>query len=232
MSCKFRDDWPNNCWLLSIYVLSHTLLKIIGHYLENKIRYQQALCNFSSAWSNDDPQRILKELDEWPRRRCQKCVFQKIQNGRKSNMADLMGSVGKVVEFDPKNVYTKFHVNRTYGLGVMNFKVKKQFFFNYSAPIRPIGVKLLGFAHNFQTRCKISCLYHLPSHRNLRKHFWRKGIIINQHKNNRVSALRAWTPNNSPQDRHVRYVHSFCIVNSHLSLLKTLFQMYISFWLH
>ncbi len=39
--------------------------------------------------------------------------FSKIQNGRKSNMADLKGSSGKVVEFDPKNVYTKFRVNRT-----------------------------------------------------------------------------------------------------------------------
>ncbi len=57
-------------------------------------------------------------------------------------MSDVMGYIGKVVEFDPKNVYTKFCVNRTYGIGVMNFKVKKLFFFNYSAPIRPIEVKL------------------------------------------------------------------------------------------
>ncbi len=50
-----------------------SLLKFIGQYLENEIRYQQdleneiryqqALCNFWSAWFNYDPQRISKELD-------------------------------------------------------------------------------------------------------------------------------------------------------------------------
>ncbi len=35
---------------------------------------------------------------------------------------------GKVVEFDPKNAYTKFRVNQTYGVGVRNFKVKNFFF--------------------------------------------------------------------------------------------------------
>ncbi len=38
--------------------------------------------------------------------------FSKILNGGKSNMADLIGSTGKVVEFDPKNVYTKFQYIR------------------------------------------------------------------------------------------------------------------------
>uniref|UniRef100_A0A0E9PLA7 Uncharacterized protein n=1 Tax=Anguilla anguilla TaxID=7936 RepID=A0A0E9PLA7_ANGAN len=28
ISCKFCDDWPNDCW--SIYVLSHALLNFIG----------------------------------------------------------------------------------------------------------------------------------------------------------------------------------------------------------
>ncbi len=109
------------------------LLKFIGQYLENEIRYQQVLCNFWSAWSNDSPKRISTESDLRPRRRRQKRV-----------LADLMGSIGKIVESDRKNIYTKFCVNRIYGVGVRNFKVKKMFFFNFSAPIKPIGVKLLG----------------------------------------------------------------------------------------
>ncbi len=80
-------------------------------------------------------------------------------------MADLMGSIGKVVEVDPKKVYTKFCVNWTYGIGVMNFKVKKLFFFNYSAPIRLTGVALLG-QHLHATskqgaKFHVSTIYHL-----------------------------------------------------------------------
>ncbi len=79
-------------------------------------------------------------------------------------MPDLMGSIGKVVEFDPKNVYTKLHVHWTYGMGVRNFQVKN-FFFNYWTPIRLIGVKLLG--QHLHTTSKqgakfhVSTIYHL-----------------------------------------------------------------------
>ncbi len=88
-------------------------------------------------------------------------------------MSDLVDSTGKVVEFDPKNVYTKFHVNWTYGVGVMNFKVKNSFSLIYCAPIRLIGVKLLGqHLHTTSTQgAEISCLYLSPSYGNLRKHF-------------------------------------------------------------
>ncbi len=70
--------------------------------------------------------------------------FSKIQNGRKSNMADLKGSSGKVVEFDPKNVYTKFRVNRTQGVGVMHFKVKTCFSLIIVPPSGRLGSIHLG----------------------------------------------------------------------------------------
>ena len=40
------------------FLLNPALLKFIGQYLENEIRYQQALSNFWWAWSNNDPQKI------------------------------------------------------------------------------------------------------------------------------------------------------------------------------
>ncbi len=44
--------------------------------------------------------------------------WQKIQHGGPH------GFYGRVVDFDPKNIYTRFRVNRTYGV---NFKVKTVF---------------------------------------------------------------------------------------------------------
>ncbi len=80
-------------------------------------------------------------------------------------MADLMGSIGNVLEFVSKNVYTKFRVNWTYDLKVMNFEVKKQFFFNDRAPMRQIGVKLLGQHLHTTSRqgakFNVSTIYHL-----------------------------------------------------------------------
>lgn len=54
ISSEFLEEWPNTCWLLSIYVLSHALLKLCGQHLENQIQYQQTLCNFEKlveSWS-------------------------------------------------------------------------------------------------------------------------------------------------------------------------------------
>ncbi len=86
-------------------------------------------------------------------------VFSKWQ---KIQYSGPIGSIGKDVEFDPKNVCTKFHVNWTYGIIL---KWKKQLFFYNSAPIRPIGVKLLG--QHLHTTSKqgakfhVSTIYHL-----------------------------------------------------------------------
>ncbi len=55
-----------------------------------------------------------------------------------------MGSIGKVVEFDPKNVCTKFCVNQTYRIGVMNFKVKNSFSSIIAPPSGRLGSNYLG----------------------------------------------------------------------------------------
>ncbi len=177
-SYEFCDDWPNNCWLLSIYEISHTRSEVHWSisWQQNKISTSLMQLWISLDQSNDDPQQISKESDLRPTRRCQKCVFQKIKNGRKSNMATLSVLLAKCRVWSKEflhQVSCKSDLQRR----SYEFKVK-----TFSLIIEPPSgrwgqITWVGFAHNFQTRCKISSLYHLPSHGNLQKHFWRKGII-------------------------------------------------------
>ncbi len=60
------------------------------------------------------------------------------------------GFFEKNVEFDPKNFYTKFRLNRTYIIGVMNFKVKNHF------SLGSIRTQLPNKVQNF-----MSTIYHL-----------------------------------------------------------------------
>ncbi len=170
------------------------ILKFTGQYLEKEIRYQHVLCKFWLAWSNDDPQCISNESDLRPSRRCQKCVFQKIQN---ENPIWRTLWVLSYVGFDPKNVYNKFRVNRTSGVGVMNFKVEKVFSLIIGPPSGWLGSNYLGSIYT-QLPNKVQSFMSLPFiiSQEFVKTFLKKTIIINQHKNNRVSALQAWTPNN------------------------------------
>ncbi len=124
ISCKFRDDWLNSCWLLSIYVMNHALTKVHWSisWKQNEISTSltQLLISLVQWWPTVNFEGIGPTVKEMS-----KMWFLKNSKWQKIQCGGPYGFSGKAVEFDPRNVYTKFHVNRTYGVGVTNFKVKK-----------------------------------------------------------------------------------------------------------
>ncbi len=90
--------------------------------------------------------------------------FSKTSKWRKIQCGRPYQFFGKVVEFDPQNVYTKFRVNQTYGVGIMNFKVKKLFFF-IVPPSGRLWSNYLGSIctqlPNKGTKFHVSTIYHL-----------------------------------------------------------------------
>lgn len=82
--CKFCEDWPNSCGARSIDVLSHALLKFNAQYIQNAT---DILIRFVQYWSIEN----LVQIRATVQKEMSNCIFQNIQNGRKSNQAILSG---------------------------------------------------------------------------------------------------------------------------------------------
>jgi len=79
-----------------------------GLYPRNATRYQRSFKDFRSHWSNNEPQQVVYKSHQLLRRSWKESAFYKIQNGGKSNEAELKVIMLIFVEQVQADIYGVF----------------------------------------------------------------------------------------------------------------------------